>query len=179
MLVGPASLLSEQRRIPAHILTSWPGTCLEPDPKDRASHLALLASVHMGPGTERLSIDGAEPSYCPRTGRGGPGEQGPELRPELGPEWAARPEAAVLGPPPCFCLCHISCFKAPFLGSLLLGPPVSPFASSHPCSLTGLWSPSPLCCPLGSLHHEPLLPTTFLLSSPFHPITQPSRLPLL
>lgn len=85
----------------------------------------------------------------------------------------------LLGPPPCFCLCHISCFKAPFLGSLLLGPPVSPFASSHPCSLTGLWSPSPLCCPLGSLHHEPLLPTTFLLSSPFHPITQPSRLPLL
>lgn len=76
-----------------------------------------------------------------------------------------------LGLPPRFCLCHISCFKAPFLGSLLLGPSVSPFASSHPCSLSGLWSPSMPCCPLGSLHHQPLLPTTLLLSSPFHPVT--------
>lgn len=62
-------------------------------------------------------------------------------------------------------------FQSPVLGSLFLGPPVSPFASSHPISLSGLWSPSTLCCPLGSLHYQPLPPTTFLFSSPFHPIT--------
>ena len=62
-------------------------------------------------------------------------------------------------------------FQSPVSGFPAPWPPVSPFASSHPCSLSGLWSPSTLCCPLGSLHRQPLPPTTFLLSSPFHPIT--------
>lgn len=87
----------------------------------------------------------------------------------------------LLGLPPCFCLCHISCFKAPFLGSLLLGPPVSPLLPAIPAHSLDSGVPAHYVVPWGHCITNPCSPPPFffpLLSIPSHSAFSPPPSPV-